>query len=100
MHTQCGLSALNKITTRLAAFTTPPSLSSSKRSQKVTSKKKEQRVLKALKGSEGLCWSDLPDTIGFTTLHRMEKAGLIEQVSSDVGPFSFRARWRLKEKSR
>jgi hypothetical protein len=62
----------------------------------MTTKRKEQLVLKALKGSDGLRWADLPDTIGFTTLHKMEKAGLIEQIANDAGPFSLRARWRIK----
>jgi hypothetical protein len=66
----------------------------------MTLKKKEQRVLKALKGSTGLRWIDLPDSVGFTTLHRMERAGLIEQVGNDTGPFSLRTRWRLKQKAK
>lgn len=65
----------------------------------MTTKRKEQLVLRALKGSDGLRWIDFPDSIGFTTLHRMERAGLIEQIANDAGPFSLRARWRTKKRS-
>ena len=65
----------------------------------MTTNRKEELVLRALKGSDGLRWAELPDTIGFTTLHRMERAGLIEQIANDAGPFSLRARWRTKKRN-
>ena len=57
---------------------------------------KEERVIAALQDGEILRWCEMPKSIGFTTLHAMEKKGLIEQIADGVDPYSMKARWRLR----
>ena len=57
---------------------------------------KVEKVLSALQAVDSLSWYEMPDAVGFSTLHSMEKRGLIEQVANGASPHSMKARWRLK----
>jgi hypothetical protein len=52
--------------------------------------------LDALRDASEMRWCDMPDKIGFKTLYRMVEKKLIEQVPNGQGPYSKKARWRLR----